>query len=404
MARRSTRSTGSRPACRAAGPARRGCGPGRTAAPPGRCAARAARRAGRRRRALAAPAGPGRPVEPRVAREGDDDPARGTGPQLEAEAAAGPVLTVTTLGLARAPREGRGTTRSSRSARPAPSARIRRPVRMAPAPKGTVRSERRLSPRRSRATIRVAFRARGGRSLARRRSRGRRRLAQRHLGAVGAARGRGDVAGPVDGVGAEQVDARVEVVDRDAGDQRRRVRGGAGLEFGRQLGPVGGVDPPVEDRAAGRPGVGVEDVGLELCGHTRPVGGLEGDPGGDVVEAQRHRRRGRGGVVAGLVAQPDLERVGPRPGDVEVVQRREVAPGGELDPGVVAGRAGDPPEGAADRAGRALVGVAPGEVEVVGAAPALAAGERQVAHVGRRVVVDQHGLRRACSRRCRRSR
>ena len=46
------------------------------------------------------------------------------------------------------------------------------------------------------------------------------------------------------------------------------------------------------------------------------------------------------------------------------------APGRELDAGVEAGRARDPPVGAPDRARRALVGICPGEVEVVDAAPA----------------------------------
>src|SRR5260221_7896355 len=70
----------------------------------------------------------------------------------------------------------------------------------------------------------------------------------------------------------------------------------------------------------------------------------------------------------------------------------DVSAGRELDSGVEARRPSDPPVGAPDMAGRSLVGIAPREVEVVDAAPAVATGQGEVARVRGRVIVDADGL------------
>ncbi len=222
-----------------------------------------------------------------------------------------------------------------------------------------------------------------------RRHRGR-RPAHRHLGAVGAQGGRGRVAGGVGGVGPEDVGAGRQLRHRRG--ERRLAGGLAGLQLGRQLSPVLGVDPAVGDRSLDgtrvRVGDGGEDRGAGIGGVAR----LEGDPRRHVVEAQWDVKRRGGRVVARFVAQPEMERVDAGRRDRAVRERGDADSGRQLDAAVVAGGAGDPPEGAADRARRRLVGVGPGEIEVVDATPGLAAEERQRARMGRRVVVDPHRL------------
>ena len=109
-----------------------------------------------------------------------------------------------------------------------------------------------------------------------------------------------------------------------------------------------------EISTAGRAGMLVADVGADRSREARRR----------LVRPTRRRRRAarrrsaaaprprRRRVVAGFVAQPELERDRcPARGHRAVGERGDVAAGGELDAGVVAGGAGDPPEGAADRAG-----------------------------------------------------
>ncbi len=187
---------------------------------------------------------------------------------------------------------------------------------------------------------------------------------QAHLGPVGAPRGRRGVPRGVDGVGAEEVGAGTELGQRR--DQGRVRRRGAPGELGRQLGP-GGRPAALE---VDRPGRGsrerVAHVRPDLA--RRPVVGPaergERDPRRDVVEAQRHRDRGARRLVAGLVAQPEGERVLARGGKREALERRAVPPGRELGARVIAAGARQPKARAGDRARRALVGVRPGEVEL----------------------------------------
>ena len=174
-------------------------------------------------------------------------------------------------------------------------------------------------------------------------------------------------------------------------DQRRLRRIGVWLNSGRQFDPVFGVEAAVGDRAGGGAGVRVGDVGANLGGDVGAVVGGEGEPRWDVVEAQRHvQRRGRV-VVAGFVPQPEMKREDAGARDRAVGEGGDAGAGGELDAGVIARRAGDPPEGAPDRARRPLVGVAPGEVEVVDPPPGFAAGQGERAGMGGRVVVDRDG-------------
>ena len=219
-------------------------------------------------------------------------------------------------------------------------------------------------------------------------------LTKRHLGAVGTAGGRGGVARPVHRFGPKQVGARDEVA-RDGRNQASRVGGPSAEEFGRQLGPVLSAEAAVPDLAARGARVDVGDRRRDRVRERRSgvaVGRrLEGNPRGDVVEPKRNLDRARRGVVAGFIAQPEVERVGAGGRDRAVRERGDVSPGCQLDAGVEPGRPRDPPVGAPDRARRALIGVCPGEIEVVDPAPPVAAGQRGGARVGRRVVVDQDG-------------
>ena len=176
-----------------------------------------ARRGGRRRRAPAAPAA--RPA--RAARaasspaEGDRDPARGAGRQREPEAAVRR-RSAPSRRAARRERPARGPRDDPQRATgeagavgveqaAAESARRRRRARSARCRGARASAAGRRSassPRDAAAGLSPAPpRAAGPAAAA---------LAQRHLGAVGAPRGRGGVAGAVDRVGPEDVGARAE--------------------------------------------------------------------------------------------------------------------------------------------------------------------------------------------------
>ena len=291
-----------------------------------------------RTRSVSGPAA--RRVESPLAREGDRDPARGSRPRGgDRKPPWGPVPTASTRALRSAPREGRETTRRVRPARPAPSALTSRPLSTAAAPKGTVNSvplrprqpqpgeDPRLLPRRLGPLDRGSD-ARG-------------HLADGHLDAVGAAGGRGRIAGAVERIGAEHVGAGAEIAGH-AGGEGRRTGTGTGLELGRQLGPLLAVEPTVVDLPACRARVGIGDLGADLLRHRRhrPSGGIEGDARRHVIEAQRHRDRRGGRLVARLVAQPDAERVDAGTRNEEVFEScSSSCPAANLAPVLEAGRA-----------------------------------------------------------------